>query len=1604
MADMLKRRQERPMAHIVAPEMGRVHLASGFETTLFSRTDPEDLARLDSEARSAVAASALAVLSEPRPRGKARIALRDVAVDDSGLDKVTIVEAINDNMPFLLDSTLAEIAERGLSLRLVAHPILSVDRDVSGALVELKGEAQGQLQPGERRESFIHLHLDPVEDAALRAELIAGLERVHAEVRRAVSDFPSMRARVFEAVQAAKISPPPLAAQDVAEGIALVEWMLADNFTFLGVREYRFVDDDQNGDLVGTNGLGLLRDPDLKVLRQGKEFVNVTPEVRAFLAEPTPVIVTKANIKSRVHRRVHMDYVGLKLYSPEGLCQGELRIVGLFTANAYDSPVAAVPYLRRKAEAVLSRAALDPSSYAGRALKNVLETYPRDELFQIDVETLYHFVSEILTLSERPRIRALARLDRFNRFVSILVFIPKDRYDTAIRQKVGAFLAHEYAGRLSAAYPAYPDGPLARTHFIVGRDGGETPDVPRATLEAGIAAIVRNWVDELRSATIALAPDHPGAAALERYLEAFGPAYRAAYGAEAALNDIAITERLGEGARAVRLIAHAGDEYLASLKLYTRGRSVSLSQRVPILENFGFEVIDESSFTIAPAGGKPIFLHDMTVRRADGAEIEARALAPRLEEALIALGEGLTESDSFDALVAAAGLAWRDVALVRALSRYLQQATIRYTQSYMAQALVRHAGIAAALVTLFYARFNPELEQERRAEAEAATRNLIAEKLKEVTSLDDDRILSRYLNLIDAMVRTNFFQREADGRRRAAMAFKFESGRIEGLPLPHPLFEVFVYSPRVEAVHLRFGRVARGGIRWSDRPQDFRTEVLGLVKAQQVKNAVIVPVGAKGGFFPKHLPPQTQRDAWLAEGTESYKLFISTLLDVTDNIDASGIVHPPATIFFDGDDPYLVVAADKGTATFSDTANAISQAKHHWLGDAFASGGSQGYDHKKMGITARGAWEAVKRHFREVDIDIQTTPFTVCGVGDMSGDVFGNGMLLSRHIKLVAAFDHRDIFLDPAPDAERAYAERQRLFDLPRSSWKDYDASLISAGGGVYSRSLKAIPLSPEMREVLDLDKAEATPFEVMTAILKARVDLLWFGGIGTYVRSGHESDAEVGDRANDAIRITGSQVRAKVIGEGANLGVTQRGRIEAARAGVRLNTDAIDNSAGVNTSDVEVNFKIALASAIRDERLTMAQRDTLLAEMTEDVGSLVLRNNYLQTLALSLAERRGVEDVAFAEGLMRMLEAEGRLDRSVEFLPGDEALEERAKRGDGLTRPELSVLLAYAKLWLDDHVRASDVPDDPYFEGELTRYFPNAMRERFAADIDGHRLRREIIATQLSNAVINRAGPTVAARLAGETGLDPALMTRAYAAVRDSFGLLELNTAIDALDGKLRGDAQLALYRNVQDVVLSQLAWFMRNARLTAGSLTETVASFRAGIGAVSASLDRNLGPAAASARVARRTELMQMGAPEPLARALADLASLSSAPDIVVIAGSSGKPIEAVAMAHFGIDDMLGIGALVAAADKMPLADAYDRLARDRAVATIGAAHRGITAKVVALHASEDLPGSALDAFLAADPNVARARERLGLLAASAPSIAKLTVAAGLLDDLAR
>ncbi|MDJ1159767.1 NAD-glutamate dehydrogenase [Chelatococcus sp. SYSU_G07232] len=1581
---------------------------SGFVEALLGRTALEDLAPYPAESLARIADSAFRHLSDVRPGGRHDIRLLDHEIEaDGGKREITVVEVVNDNMPFLLDSTLAEIVDQGYEPRLVAHPILAVERDEAGAFKRLVGEALAGAPLGARRESFIHVHLDRIDDEAARARLAEGLDKVYVDVERAVRDWAAMRARLAEAAEAYKINPPPLPADEVTEAVRFLEWIAADNFTILGAREYRFAGGDTAADPVEGTGLGILRDPSVRVLRRGRELVVMTPEIRAFLDRPVALIITKANVKSRVHRRAHLDYIGVKLFSPDGRLEGELRVVGLFTANAYTGSTSTIPYLRHKVAQVVRRAGFDPASYSGRALLYVLEGYPRDELFQVDIDTLYRFSLDILQLTERPRVRALARADEFDRFVSVLVYIPKDRYDTHVRQRVGEFLARAYQGRVSAAYPSYPEGTLARTHFIIGRDDGRTPVVDQQELEAGITAIVRTWSDALKSALESGVGGARARLLAARYGEAFSAAYREAFSGEAVIGDIAILETLSdERPRAVDLYRREGEAATrASLKVFARGAPMPLSERVPLLERLGFRVVSERTYRVVPHGAPEearVWLHDMALERATGGEIDVARLDPAIEAALMALFRGLAESDGFNALVLEAGLGWRDVAMMRAFGRYLQQVRVPYAQDYLAATLARHPAIAVKIVELFYARFDPRVAQRERDARQRAVRAEIEEALKAVTSLDDDRILRRFVNLIEAAVRTNFFQVGPSGLARETIAFKFDCARVEGLPKPRPLYEIFVYSPRVEGVHLRFGKVARGGLRWSDRPQDFRTEVLGLVKAQQVKNAVIVPVGAKGGFVPKHLPSPSDRQAWLAEGTESYKIFVSTLLDLTDNLEGDRVVPPAATVRHDGDDPYLVVAADKGTATFSDIANSISAAHHHWLGDAFASGGSKGYDHKGMGITARGAWEAVKRHFREIDIDIQSTPVTVAGVGDMSGDVFGNGMLLSRALKLVAAFDHRDIFLDPDPDPATSWAERKRLFDLARSSWQDYDKSLISEGGGVFSRTAKSIPLSAPVRALLGLDKAEATPQEVMNAILKAPVDLLWFGGIGTYIRASDESDDQVGDRANDAIRITGGEVRAKVVGEGANLGATQKGRIEAAKHGVRLNTDAIDNSAGVNTSDVEVNIKIALSTPERDGRLSEDDRNALLAEMTDEVGRLVLRNNYLQTLALSLAERQGAGGIGFARRLMQALEAEGRLDRAVEFLPDDIELSARERRGEGLTRPELAVLLAYAKLALHDALIDSPVPDEPYLARELARYMPVPVRERFPDAVETHRLRREIIATQLANAIVNRGGPTVVTRLVDQTGTDAPTIAAAYAVARDSFGLVDINAAIDALDGRIRGQSQLRLYAELQDLLLHQLVWFIREVDFTRHSLDEVVTRYGEGITAVEAVLDTVLTADAREGLRLREEALVGEGVPGELARKLAHLPALAEAPDIVLAAQVTGRSVADVAATHFAVEDAFRLGALAAAGRDIPVTDHYDRLALDRAVDGLSEAHRKLTAEIVA---SGGQGAEAVGAWAARrGAEVARIRATVDGIAASGLTLSKLTVAASLLGDLAR
>lgn len=1591
---------ERTAARATIEEAGaalvrrRAEIPASFIEQLYGRVVPEDVARYGSDDLATLAAHAYDFMAERKP-GAPKIRCETIELEHSAdRNSVTVVEIVNDDMPFLVDSVMGEITERRLDVRLVAHPMFGVRRSGS-KLTGIDAPDAANV-----RESFIHIHLSPIADGAC-ADLVHALEIVLGEIRLAVQDWRPMRDRVTSIIAELKTTPPPLPVDEIAEAIQFLQWLLADNFTFLGVRDYKV--DGQTLNPNFESALGVMRSRELRVLRRGNELLESTPEIMAFMKEPRLLIIAKANVHARVHRRVYLDYVGVKRFDSSGNLVGEHRIVGLFTSTAYTRGAHGIPYLRRKIAAVEQRAGFDPASHSGKALANVLEHYPRDELFQIDEDTLYSFALAILQLDERPRVRVLARCDRFDRFVSVLVYVPRERYDSHIRAKIGAYLADVFIGRVSAFYPFFPEeGPLVRVHFIIGRSAGATPAVERATLEQEVESIIRTWSDGLNDALALVDPAEKVRELFARYRDAFSEGFHEAYAPAVAAGDIRVVEGLSEE-RPLSVDFHhrlEEDQGSVALKVWSFARPLPLSERVPVLENMGFRVVEERTYHIEPQDRPGVWFHDMLLTRADGGAIDLDAGGVQLETAFLMVMRGAAENDGYNALTLQGGIAWRDVALIRALSRFLRQIRVPYSQDYMWATLVKHSGIAAGVVELFHARFDPRAESGR-IEKQSAIAARLEEELLKVESLDEDRILRRFINAVQSAIRTNFYQTDKDGRPKPLISVKFESRKITDLPLPRPLYEIFVYSPRVEGVHMRFGKVARGGIRWSDRPQDFRTEILGLVKAQQVKNAVIVPVGAKGGFVPKLMPKGAAREVVQAEGVATYKLFISSLLDITDNFGPDGKIIPPTNVVrHEGDDPYLVVAADKGTATFSDIANGISIEHDYWLGDAFASGGSAGYDHKAMGITARGAWEAVKRHFREMDVDIGKTPFNVVGVGDMSGDVFGNGMLREDTIKLLAAFDHRDIFVDPDPDPKKSFAERKRLFALPRSSWQDYDKALISKGGGVYSRTSKEIRLSAEARKIFGVGES-VTPQELMKAILRAQADLLFFGGIGTYIRASNESDEAAGDRANDAIRVTGAELNCKVIGEGANLGMTQRGRIEAAQRGIRLNTDAIDNSAGVNTSDIEVNIKIALSAPVRSGALTMEKRNAFLAEMTDEVARLVLRNNYQQTLALSLAQRRGLEDLGFQQRLMQTLEQRGELDRTVEFLPDDMTLGERRKRNAGLTRPELAVLLAYAKLSLHSELLDSTVPDDPYLGRELNRYFPKEMSERYADALHAHRLRREIIATQLTNSMINRGGATLIVRIADQTGAASSSIAAAFAAVRNSYDLIELNGEIDALDNKISGKVQLDLYAAVQNLLLDRLVWFLRNVDLSQG-LEKIIGHYRDGIAQVEAALDKALSKAAASGRDARVADLSKAGVPETLARRIANLPVLKAAPDIALVADRAGKPVGEVTATYFATEAFFQLDSVASAVPNIVVSDYFDRLALDRALDSIGDAERRLTAAMVANgHAGAD----AVEEWVRPrQAEVERIRSAIHQIAGSGLTLSKLSVTASLLGDLAR
>jgi len=1446
--------------------------------------------------------------------------------EDGWGSRHTIVEIVNDDMPFLVDSVSMEIHRQGLTLHLLVHPVYAVQRDARGLLQSIAPRLGAPDLP---RESWMYIEVDRLVDGQQRAALCRGIERVLADVRAAVSDWKPMLARLAQAGSELAAVPAGVSAEEAAESRAFLDWLADGHFTLLGYRQHDLVEEG------GGLALKLVPGSALGVLREGADatpsasFAALPPAARALARTPSPVlIVTKANTRSTVHRDGYTDYLGVKRFDAQGRVTGEHRFIGLFTSTMYSARVSETPLLRRKVHAIAQRAGFAPAGHLAKVLQHNLEIFPRDDLFQVPEGELYEIMLGVLGVGERHRLRLFTWKDPFDRFVSCLVFVPREAFSTQLRLKFQRILLKELNGSHIDFDVLLSGTQLARIHFNVRIAPHPVPAFDRKDLERKLAAVARRWEDELREALVESEGEAAGLALERRWAAGFPIAYRERVPARAAVHDIRKIDALTREAPFALALYWplGGAEGRLGLKVYRLGAPVILSDSLPMLEHMGVRVLAEDNHRIQDGENTPpVWLHDFALQARPNEEIDPQALARLFEDAFARVFRGDVENDDFNRLVLLAALSAEEVVVLRAYAKYLKQIGFAASQATIAATLAAHPRIARMLVSLFRLRFDPAPHDEQAAASQV---NALNQALDKVSNLSEDRVLRQLLALIQATLRTNYWRTGvgaggAPGPRRPFLSFKLDSHKVPGLPEPRPLYEIWVYSPRFEGIHLRGGKVARGGLRWSDRPDDFRTEVLGLVKAQMVKNTVIVPVGSKGGFVLKKAPPASEREAYLKEGVACYQDYLRGLLDLTDNLVGGQPVAPPQVVRVDGDDPYLVVAADKGTASFSDYANAVSIEYGHWLGDAFASGGSQGYDHKEMGITARGAWESVKRHFRELDLDTQASDFSAIGIGDMSGDVFGNGMLLSMHVRLLAAFDHRHIFIDPEPDPEASYAERERLFKLPRSSWADYDTKLISEGGGVWARSEKAVAISPQARRVLGIEAESLTPAELVSAILKAPVDLFYNGGIGTYVKSASESHADVGDRANDAVRIDGGELRCRVVGEGGNLGFTQRGRIEAALQGVKLNTDAIDNSAGVDTSDHEVNIKILLGIAQGDGELTDKQRNALLPQMTQQVAALVLRDNYFQTQALSIGGRLASRQFDEQARFIRFLEKKGELNRAIEFLPSEEEVAERKAQGLGLTSPEQAVLLAYSKMWLNDQLIASDLPEDPWIATALQRYFPSQLREKFAAWIPRHPLRREIIATHVLNSMVNRVGPTFVHRLGEITGATPPQVVRAYLASREVFGLVPLWQQIEALDAVVPDEVQAEMVITLRGLVLRATTWFLRSRRLFEPT-QQHVARFAPAVQALRAHRE------AGAPESARAAGWIAAGVPGPLALQVDGAEALFHALDIAEIAEAGHRPLELTAQVHAGVGERLGLSRMQQQIEQLPAESFWHSLAK--------------------------------------------------------------------------
>lgn len=1421
----------------------------------------------------------------------------------------TVIEVITEDMPFLVDSLRLVLSRLGVSTHLVIHlEGFCVKRDQENQIVEILKKAK---ESSTIVEAPVFIQIDRQTNPQLLQKLHENFERVLEENRAVVEDWLAMRERVREVIDEIQRVPMTIDRVDVAETEAFLRWIEDNHFTFLGVRDYQLITKDGSTFLeaLPETGLGILR----ASLSKAKllNLSTMSPEARELsLSEHVLAVMSKTNARATIHRNALADYIGVKRFDANGHVIGERRIIGLYTAAAYNVNPRHIPFLRHKVALVMKNSQLDPASHAGKVLLNIIETLPRDDLIQATEDQLLELAMGIYYMQERRRIRLFCRTDLYRRFVSCLVYVPKERFDTELCEAMQKVLQESFDAQSISFSTWFSESVLARIHFIV-KTNPKNPQVwDFKEIEQKLIKIGRLWQDDLQYYLLEILGEEQGNLLFARYKSAFSPAYTESFSPRIAVYDIKHIEELSATNPLVMNFYRSMNEGTNHfhLKIYQRAETVVLSDVIPIIERLGMKALSERSYELRYEDETSSWINEFVLEYANGEELVVDTIKELFQNAFANVWAGIAENDGFNQLVLAAGLDSRQVMVLRAYAKYFKQIRFTFSQDYIESTLVRHPAIARKLWELFEIRFKVEDNPKRENQYQVKMDELLS-ALDSVTNLDEDKIIRQYMHAITASIRTNYYQFQTLGGSKSYLSIKFLCRLIPGLPTPCPLYEIFIYSPRFEGVHLRHGKVARGGIRWSDRKEDFRTEILGLVKAQQVKNALIVPSGAKGGFVPKQLPINGSREEIMAEAVACYQNFIRGLLDLTDNYRDNLIIKPLNVHCYDDDDPYLVVAADKGTATFSDIANAISSEYAFWLGDAFASGGSQGYDHKKIGITARGAWESVKRHFYEMGKDINNETFTVVGIGDMSGDVFGNGMLLSRKIKLIGAFNHEHIFVDPDPDPELSFKERERLFHLPRSSWLDYNKKCISKGGGVFNRAAKSIAVSKEMKALLGIKQAFIEPNELVRLLLQAPVDLLWSAGIGTFVKAKDEPNLNVGDKTNDAIRVNANELRCKVVGEGGNLGLTQLARVEYALLGGYIYTDFIDNSAGVSCSDKEVNIKILLDNIVAAGDLTKKQRDKLLVDMTDEIAEQVLRDNFTQTRSINLTLVQAFRAFELHSRYMAELERTGKIDRALEFLPDDKGLLERKVMGKGMGRPGISVLQAYSKTILKEQILATNIPDDPALKTILIQYFPTPLQERFSQQMDAHRLKREIIATRLSNMIVNEMSFSFIFRMQDETGATVSSIVKAYMIVRTVFDVSRIFKQIEDIEPIITAEKEAEFKLAFVRLLRRATRWFVRNRRSRL-NIDKSVKAFMPCVLELKKSIPDILTTDYRADYEKLVQENIDLGISRDLSHELTLTRPLFSAMDIIHLSLQFDIPVKNVAQLYFGISDRLELG----------------------------------------------------------------------------------------------